>query len=131
MVVAYLSNPRVVFSRGARLGGVMWRRRAALGVLGVWGIVSLVRLSRLIEPPEAPPGPELGPVLEFFRATIPPTAGYLYVEPGEFGRDTGAGQRLRYELYPRAYDDVRASVDEAVVRQLVGAEGLGYVVVPE
>ena len=110
---------------------MMWRRRAALGVLGLWGVVSLARLSRLVEPAEAPPGQALGPALEWLKATIPRDAGYLFVEPGEFGSDTGVGQRLRYELYPRTYDDVRASADEASVRQLMRDEGLGYVVVAD
>ena len=70
-------------------------------------------------------------MLEFFKATIPPDAGYLFVEPGEFGSDTGTGQRLRYELYPRPYDDVRASVDEASIHALVRAEGLGFIVVAD
>src|SRR5205814_2191708 len=94
-------------------GSPTWSRRAALGVFGVWGVVSLVRLSRLAEPPEPPPGQELAPMLEFLRATIPADAGYLFVLPGEFGADTGTAPRIRYELYPRAYDDVRASADEA------------------
>jgi hypothetical protein len=109
-----------------------WRRRAVLGVLGLWGLVSLARLSRLLEPAEAPPGQaELAPALEFLRATIPREAGYLFVEPGEFGSDTGVGQRLRYELYPRTYDDVRAPVDEASVRELMRREGLTYIVVAD
>lgn len=109
----------------------MWRRRAALGVLGAWGLVSLARLTKLVEPPEAPPGQEVVPALDFFRATIPREAGYLFVEPGEFGSDTGAGQRLRYELYPRAYDDVRARVDEGSVRQRLRDERLDFVVVAD
>lgn len=110
---------------------MMWRRRAALGVLGLWSVLSLARLSRLVEPPEAPPGQELGPALDFLKATIPREAGYLFVEPGEFGTDTGVGQRLRYQLYPRTYDDVRASLDEASVRQLMRREGLAYIVVAD
>jgi hypothetical protein len=110
---------------------VRWRRRAALGVLGAWALVSAARLTRLWETPAPPPGQEVVPLLDFFRASIPADAGYLYVEPGEFGTDTGVGQRLRYALYPRDYDDVRASVDEATVRQLLRAEGLGYVAVPD
>jgi hypothetical protein len=100
-------------------------------VLGIWAVVSLARLSRLVEPAEAPPGQELAPVLEFFKATIPPEAGYLFVEPGEFGSDTGTGQRLRYELYPRPYDDVRAALDEASIQALVRAEGLAFIVVAD
>jgi hypothetical protein len=120
------------FQLQSRLADVrLWRRRAALGVLGVWGLVSIARLSRLLEPPESPPGADVTPALDFFRASIPADAGYLFVEPGAFGSDTGAGQRLRYELYPRTYDDVRAGVDEADVRQLMRAEGLGFVVVPD
>ena len=109
----------------------LWRRRAALGVFGIWGLVSLARLSRLIDPSDPPPGAGLADALDFFRASIPATAGYLYVEPGRFGTDTGAGQRLRYELYPRAYDDVRTAVDEAAVRELMRSGGLSFVVVPD
>jgi hypothetical protein len=109
----------------------MWRRRAALGVLGAWGLLSLARLGRVVEAPDAPPGQEVAPALDFFRSNIPAEAGYLYVEPGELGTDTGAGPRLRYALYPRAYDDVRASLHEDAVRQLMQAEGLGFVVVPD
>jgi hypothetical protein len=102
-----------------------------LGVLGAWGLVSLARLSRLVEPPAPPPGGDVASALDFFRASIPADAGYLFVEPGQFGTDTGVGPRLRYELYPRAYDDVRADMDEADVQQLMRAEGLGFVVVPD
>ena len=108
-----------------------WRRRAALGVFGVWGLISLARLSRLIEPPAPPPGADAAPAFDFFRASIPAHAGYLFVEPGAFGTDTGIGQRLRYELYPRTYDDVRTAVDELEVRQLMRSEGLSFVVVPD
>jgi hypothetical protein len=109
----------------------MWRRRAALGVLGLWGLVGLARLTRLVEPPEAPPGQELVPLLDFLRSTIPKDSAYLYVLPGEFGSDTGTGPRLRYELYPRRYDDVRASQDESSIRQLMHTTGLRFVVVPD
>ena len=84
-----------------------------------------------VEPPERPPGADLASALDFFRASIPASAGYLFVEPGAFGTDTGAGQRLRYELYPRTYDDVRADVDENAIHELMRAEGLGFVVVPD
>jgi len=104
-------------------------RRVALVALVVWSSVCVVRLSRLIEPAETPPGAEVVAALDFFRATIPSNAGYLYVEPGEFGTDTGTGVRLRYELYPRVYDDTRASVDEASVRDLMRRQQLAYVVV--
>jgi hypothetical protein len=109
----------------------MWRRRAVLGVSGAWALVSLARLTRLIEPPETPPGAELVPLLDFLKAHIPPTDGYLVVLPGEFGTDTGVGQRLRYELYPRPYDDIRASQDESTIRQLMHDEGLRFIVVPD
>ena len=110
----------------------MWPRRLALGVLALWLVVGVARLSRIVESPEAPPGPEATrAVLELFRSTIPSSAGYLFVLPGEFGSDTGLGPRLRYELYPRPYDDVRASQDEASVRELMQREGLRYVVVPD
>src|SRR5260370_30394670 len=98
------------------MAGPAGSRRAVLGVRGGWGLVSLARLSRLVEQPEPPPGQELGPMLDFVRATIPADAGYLFVLPGEFGTDTGTAPRLRYALYPRAYDDVRASQDEASIR---------------
>jgi hypothetical protein len=120
-------GPGVAGGSGRPAG--LWRRRAALGVLGAWGLVSLVRLTRLVGPPETPPGQDLVPLLDFLRATIPSDAGFLYVLPGEFGTDTGAGPRLRYELYPRRYDDVRAAVDEASIRQLIQTTGLGYIVV--
>jgi hypothetical protein len=111
----------------------MWRRRAALGVLGIWGLVSLARLTRLIEMPETPPGQELTPLLDFLRANIPKDSSYLYVLPGEFGSgsDTGTAPRLRYELYPRRYDDIRASVDEASIQQLIHSTGVHFVVVPD
>ena len=72
-------------------------------------------------------------MLDFVRAQIPPSEGYLFVLPGEFGSgsDTGVEKRLRYELYPRAYDDVRASQDEASIRQLMRSEGLRFVVVAD
>ncbi len=100
----------------------MWRRRAALGVLGAGGLVA---------PAEDRPGGDLGAVLDFFRSSIPPDAGYLFVEPGAFGTDTPMGLRLRYELFPRRYDDARLAQDEATVRQLMRDEGLGFVAVPD
>jgi hypothetical protein len=101
-------------------------------VLGLWGLVSLARLTRLVEPPDPRPGgAALDPLLDFARATIPPTVGYLFVLPGAFGTDDGTAPRLRYELAPRPYDDVRATVDEATVRSLLAAQGLRYVVVPD
>lgn len=109
----------------------LWRRRAALGVFGIWAVVSLARLSRLVQPAESPPGADLAPALDFFRARIPADAGVLFVEPGPFGTDTGVGQRLRYELYPRTYDDLRASVEPAEVRQLMRDNGLQFVLVPD
>ncbi len=108
-----------------------WRRRAALGVLGVWGVVSLARVALLVGPAETPPGDELSPLLDFLRARIPPSDGYLFVLPGEFGTDTGVGPRLRYELYPRNYDDVRAAQDESSIRQLMLSAGLRFIVVPD
>jgi hypothetical protein len=107
----------------------MLRDRLVLGVLALWLSICVVRLGRLVEPPETPPGQEAVPMLDFVRSQIPATAGYLFVLPGEFGSDTGLGPRLRYELYPRSYDDVRASLDEASVRDLMRRERLSYVVV--
>src|SRR5438045_354349 len=101
------------------------------GVLGAWALVSVARVSKLVEPAETPPGQELEPLLDFLRATIPTEDGYLFVDPGAFGTDTGAGIRLRYELYPRRYDDVRASVDESTIRTLMLTEGLRFIVVPD
>jgi hypothetical protein len=109
----------------------MWRRRAALAIIGAWGLVSLARLTLLIGPAETPPGAELAPILDFLRAQIPPTDGYLFVLPTEFGTDTGVEKRLRYELYPRSYDDVRASQDEASIRELMQAEQLRFIVVAD
>jgi hypothetical protein len=88
-------------------------------------------VTRLVDPPESPPGNELAPMLDFLRQTIPPDAGYLFVLPGAFGTDTGTAPRLRYELAPRRYDDIRADIDETQARQLIAAEGLRYVVVPD
>ena len=70
-------------------------------------------------------------MLDFLKVTIAPTDGYLFVLPGEFGTDTGVEKRLRYELYPRPYDDVRASQDEASVRQLMRSEELRFIVVAD
>lgn len=70
-------------------------------------------------------------MLDFLKAQIAPTDGYLFVLPGEFGSDTGVEKRLRYELYPRPYDDVRASQDEASIRQLMRGEGLRFIVVTD
>src|SRR5437762_6190987 len=109
---------------GTCASGVMWRRRAAFGVIGAWGLVSLARLTRLVDPAETPPGADLGSMLGFLKTQIAQSDGYLFVLPGEFGSDTGVEKRLRYELYPRRYDDVRASQDEASIRQLISGEGL-------
>jgi hypothetical protein len=109
----------------------MLRNRIGLGVLALWAAVSLARLTRLFEAPEAPPGQEVAPLLALLRTEIPPDAGYLFVLPGEFGADSGLGPRLRYELYPRTYDDVRASLDEGTVRALMRGEQLRYIVVAD
>jgi hypothetical protein len=110
---------------------VRLRRWAALAIVGLWALVGAARLTRLVESPQAPPGQEIASTFDFFRAQIPSTAGYLYVLPGQFGEDNGDGPRLRYELYPRVYDDIRASEDEASIRALMAREALGYVVVPD
>jgi hypothetical protein len=100
-------------------------------VLGVWGVVSVARATRLVESAETPPGQEIVPLLDFLRANIPTTAGYLYVLPGEFGSDTCTGPRLRYELAPRRYDDIRVSVAESAIRDLVHTTSLQFIVVPD
>lgn len=102
-----------------------------LGVLALWLIVSVARLTRLVEPAETPPGQEAVPALDFFRAEIPSFGRYLFVLPGEFGSDTGMGPRLRYELYPRVYDDVRASQDVQLVHELMDKGAFRYIVVPD
>jgi hypothetical protein len=104
-----------------------WRQRAVLSVFGAWALLSVVRLGRVVEPAERPPGQTLAPFVAFFRATIPPDAGYLFV----LAEDNGDAQRLRYELYPRSYDKLRSVEDESSARQLTLAEGLGFVVVPD
>src|SRR5689334_11962173 len=104
---------------------------AAVVVVAAWAIVSLARLTRLVEPPDPPPGQALAPFVAFAQQTIPSDAGFLYVQPGAFGTDTGDGPRLRYDLYPRRYDDVRAADDEAAVHALLRTERLDYVVVPD
>ena len=111
-----------------RAGGRRW---AAVGVLGLWTLVSLAHLMRLLEPPSQPPGQEVAPLLAALRAQIPPAAGYLYVQPGAFGTDTGVGPRLRYELFPRRYQDARAADDETAVRELMRHEAITFVVVPD
>src|SRR5439155_23837285 len=87
----------------------------------------------LIAPVETPPGAELGPMLAFLRAQIAPSDGYLFVLPGGLGSgsDTGVEKRLRYELYPRPYGDVRAPKDEASIRQLMHSEALRFIVVAD
>ena len=107
------------------------RSLGAVLVLGVWAVISLVHLLRVLGgPADPPPGQGLDDFIAFAERTIPSESGYLYVQPGEFGTDTGDGPRLRYELWPRRYDDVRAAEDEASVRDLLRREGLEYVVVP-
>lgn len=109
-----------------------------VGLAGAWALVALARLGRVVEPAEARPGgDDLQPLLPFLRQTIPVDAGYLYVLPGQFGTDDGTAPRLRYELYPRHYDDTRTTSqspadDEAeTVRQLMRSEGLQFIVVPD
>ena len=109
----------------------MWRQRLGVLLLAVWLVVCVARLSLLVAPADSPPGQEAAASFGFFRSQVPVDAGYLFVLPGEFGQDTGLGPRLRYELYPRVYDDVRASQDEQFVRDLMRRENLRYVVVPD
>jgi hypothetical protein len=121
----------VMPQRRLRPAVVMPRRRLAIGLLGGWALLSLARLSRLVEPAPAPPGQDIAATFDFYRAHIPSDAGYLFVLPGAFGQDTGTGPRLRYELYPRRYDDIRAAQDAQSVRQLMQQEQLRYIVVPD
>jgi hypothetical protein len=108
-----------------------WQRTAALVVVAVWAIVALARLTRLVEPAEVPIGEEVASFVAFAAQTIPADGGYLYVQPTEFGSDSGVAPRLRYELHPRRYEDIRASEDEAAARQVMARNRLRYVVVPQ
>lgn len=116
---------------GARLAVVRWRRRGVVCLLALGGGLSLVRAARLLEPAGPRPGAEIERLLPFMRSAIPERDGYLYVLPTAFGSDTGTAPRLRYELFPRRYEDVRTDVDAAAARALMASEGLSYVVVPD
>jgi len=117
--------------RRLSLADAIPRRRLALGLLGGWALLSLARLSRLVEPAAIPPGQDIAATFDFYRAHIPSDAGYLFVLPGAFGQDTGSGPRLRYELYPRRYDDIRAAQDAQSARRLMQQEQLRFIVVPD
>ena len=116
-----LSNPDIATTR--------WRWLAAVAVLGAWACVSVGQLSRLWEPPLVAPGGAVVPSLDFFRAQIPADGAYLYVLPGD-GTDAGTGLRLRYELFPRAYENARVADSETSVRALMRYRGIRYIVVP-
>jgi hypothetical protein len=124
------SDPNVVRGHTSRSATSAWRTLAAVAVLGVWALVSVGQLSRLSEPAPVSPGAVVVPSLGFFRAQVPDDAAYLYVLSGDNGSDTGAGLRLRYELFPRFYENARVSDDEASVRTLMRNRGIRYIVVP-
>ncbi len=107
------------------------RRGLILATLVAWAVVGSARLSQLVAPPRAPVGSEADAILPFAREVIPQDAAYLYLEPNAFGSETGIGPRLRYELYPRRYDDLSGPTDEATVRALARQDGAAYVVVPD
>lgn len=108
-----------------------WRRRGVITVVGLWAIVSVARLSHFIEPVTRPAGNEVAPVLDFFKAVIPPDANYLFVLPGEFGSDTPMGPRLRYELFPRLFGEVRLSAGEAAICRRIYDSNVRFIVVPD
>jgi hypothetical protein len=78
-----------------------------------------------------PPGAAVVPSLDFFRIQIPANAAYLYVLPGDSGTDTGTGLRLRYELFPRTYENARVADAETSVQALTRNRGIRYIVVPD
>ncbi len=113
-------------------GSLGQARRSALVLFVVaWSALSLVRLSRLVEPAEVPIGEIVRPFIPFALEVVPEGAAYVYVEPRAYGGETGVGPRLRYELYPRRYDDLSGLPDEASVRLLARRNGAQYIVVPD
>lgn len=105
------------------------RRRAALAVvLGLWLLLALARLTRLVEPPEPPPGELVRPFVAFAREAIPPGEGYLFLEPR--GPQRPEVPRLRYELYPRRFQNASVDADEATVQALLAREGRRFIAVP-
>lgn len=104
------------------------RRQIAGAVVGLWLLLSLARLSRLVEPPEPPPGELVRPFVAFARQTIPPGAGYLFLEPR--GPQRPEVPRLRYELYPRRFQNAPVDADEASVQALLAREGRRFIAVP-
>ncbi len=108
-----------------------WQRIAAGLVLLLWIVVSVARLTKLIEAPEVPVGEDVRRFVTFAQAVIPEDAAYLYVEPRAYGTETGIGPRLRYELFPRRYDDISGPTSEQAVRDLARQDGARYILVPD
>lgn len=104
---------------------------AALALVAVWGVLGAARLSRLVGPPSPPPGQSYLPFIRFAEGLVPPAASYLYAQPTEFGGDTGVEPRIRYELFPRRYDDIRPHVTAEEALALVRREGAAFVLVPQ
>ncbi|MBI4494443.1 MAG: hypothetical protein HY690_16800 [Chloroflexi bacterium] len=61
----------------------------------------------------------------FVQTQVPSTVAYLYQEPWGAGR----AHRLRYELYPRRYEELPSEAPEAEVRAFVRTRGIGYILV--
>lgn len=95
-----------------------------------WVALALLRLSALVEQPDAPPGKEIEPFLPAALAALPPDAKYLHPEPIRGVVDTGVAPRLRYELWPRDYENSGPTKDEREVRQEALQDGRSFLVVP-
>lgn len=106
------------------------RRGLAVGVLALWTVVAMARLTELVERPAPPPGEPVEPFVAFARAAIPPDQGYLFLD-SDIRREEGHSPRLRYELYPRPYEDLFYDLRVGDVRAWLSQNGLRYVVVPD
>lgn len=109
----------------------LFRQHGRLGfVLALWALLALARLSWLVAPPDPRPASSADQFITFAQMVIPSGAAYLYVQPGTFGEDTDVEPRLRYDLYPRVFDDVRLDQGQDAVRALAASESARYIVVP-
>ncbi len=111
---------------GRAVPKVLW-----LATVVVWVVLGGARVTRLPGPPETPVGERAAGIVPFAREVIPQDAAYLYVEPDASAPQSGLGPRLRYELYPRGYDDLAGSMDEEAVRRLARQNGARFIVVPD